>query len=54
MLLFEGIWNIGLWIRKVVECFKCCLMGHTGKSMEDSGAEWDLMNLGCHHRGSKL
>ena len=25
-------------------CFKRCLMSHTGRSKEDSGAECDLMN----------
>ena len=42
MFLFEGIWTLGLWIRKAVECFKCCLMGHTSRNMEDSVAEGDL------------
>ena len=35
-----------LWVRKAVECFKHCPMGHTSRSMEDSGAECDLMNCG--------
>ena len=46
MLLFEGIWTLGLWVRKAVESFKCCLMSHTSRSMEDSGAESNLMNCG--------
>lgn len=33
-------------IRKTVECFKYCLMGHTSTSMEDSSVERDLMNCG--------
>lgn len=31
-----------LWLRKVVECFKCVLMGHPDKSMEDSSIETDI------------
>ena len=46
MLLFEGIWILGLWVRKAVEKFKCCLMGQTSRNMENSGAECDL-NCGC-------
>ena len=42
MLLFEGIWTLGLWIRKAVEHFKCCLMGRTSRIMEESGAECNL------------
>lgn len=44
MFLFEGVWTSGLWIRKPVE-HKWCLLGHL-RSMEDSGAECDLMNCG--------
>jgi hypothetical protein len=42
MFLFGGILTLGLWIRKTVECFKCYLMGHPSRNMEDSGAEGDL------------
>jgi hypothetical protein len=42
MLLFGGMWTLGLWIRKAVEWFKCCLMGHTSRSMEDSSAKGNL------------
>ena len=50
MLLFERIWTLGLWIRKAVDFFKCCLMGHPSRNMEDSGAEGDL-NYGPGSRG---
>ena len=33
---------LGFGVRKVMECFKRSSMGHTSKSMEDSGAEGDL------------
>ena len=46
MFLFGGIWTLVLWVRKAVECFKHCLMGHTSRSMENSGVECDLMNCG--------
>ena len=36
----------GLWIRRAVECFKLYLIGHSSRSMEDSGPEGDL-NSGC-------
>ena len=42
MLLSGRMWTMGFWIRKAVECFKCCLMGHPSRNMEDSGAEGDL------------
>ena len=42
MLLFEGILTWGLWIRKAVECLKFCIMSHSSRNMEDSGAEYDL------------
>ena len=41
-LLLEVIWTLGLWIRKTVECSKCCFMDHSSRSMEDSGAKYDL------------
>ena len=37
IIFFERIWILGLCIRKAVEHFKCCLIGHTSRSMEDSG-----------------
>ena len=46
MLLFEGIWFLGEWIRKVVELFQCCAMSHSSGSMEYSGSEYDLINCG--------
>ena len=42
MCLLGEIWTLVLWVRKAVECFKHCLMGHTSRSMEDNGAENDL------------
>jgi len=36
MLLAEGMWTLGLWIRKVVVCFKWSLMDHTGRSIKES------------------
>ena len=35
MLLFERMWIWGLWIWKVVECFKWGLI-HPSRNMEDS------------------
>ena len=40
--MLRGMWTLGLWIRKAVECFKWGFMSHTSRSMEDSGAEADL------------
>ena len=42
ILLLGGMWTLGLWVRKAVECFKWDFMSHTNRSMEDSGAEADL------------
>jgi hypothetical protein len=42
MHLFGGMWILGLWVRKAVESFKWNLMGHSSRSMGDSGAESDL------------
>jgi hypothetical protein len=39
MLIVGGTWTLGLWIRKVAECFKWDLMGHGIESMEASGAQ---------------
>ena len=39
MFLFGEIWTLVFWVRKAVECFKHCLMGHTSRSMEDRGAK---------------
>ena len=44
VLLFEVLWILQLWIRKAVECFKCCLVGHPSRNIEDSGP-------GCGSRG---
>ena len=46
MFLFEEIQTLGLWIRKLVDRFKCCLMGHPNRNREDSDTECDL-NYGC-------
>ena len=46
ILLFEGVWVLGLWNGKTCECIKYCLMVHGNRSMEDSDAECDLMNCG--------
>ena len=40
--LFGEIGTLGLWVRKAVECFKHCLMGHTSRSMEYNGFDSDL------------
>ena len=31
-----------LCVKKTVECFKQCLMGHSSRNREDSSAEGDL------------
>ena len=46
MVFSEGIWTLGLRIRKVVENFQCCLMGHTSKFKEHSGAEFVFYCVG--------
>lgn len=46
MFLFEEIQTLRLWIRKAVKHIKFCLMSHTGRSMADSGTEYEL-NCGC-------
>ena len=38
--------TLGVWVRKAVECFKCCLMGHINRNMKNIGTEYDL-NCGC-------
>ena len=48
MLLFGGMWILGLW--KAVECFKWGLMGHSSRSMEDCGAEGYLNCGKCFWR----
>ena len=40
MLLFGGVWVLGLW--KAVECFKLGLMGHPSRNVGDFVAEYDL------------
>ena len=42
MFFFGGIWTLGVWVRKTVGCLNHCLMGHTSRSMEDSGTKSDL------------
>lgn len=39
MLLLGEMWIWRLW--KAVKCFKWGLVGHTSRSMEDSGVEGD-------------
>lgn len=46
MLFLKGIWTLKVWITKADECFKCYLMGHHSKNMEESGVECE-MNCGC-------
>lgn len=40
MLLFGGMWICRLW--KAIECFKCCLVDHPIRNLEDIGSEGDL------------
>ena len=40
--MFVEVWT---FVRKAVECFKHCLMGHTNRSMEDGGAK-NYLNCG--------
>lgn len=35
-LVVGGIWTLGLWIRKEVECFKWGLMSHTHRIIKDN------------------
>jgi hypothetical protein len=42
MILFGGMWILGLWIWKAIECFKWDLMGHSSRNMEDIGTEDDV------------
>lgn len=51
MLLFERIWTLGVWIRKTIECFNCCLLDYPNRNMVDSGAKCDLINYGCLFQG---
>ena len=53
MILFGGMWICRFWFSKPVECFKCCLMGHSSRSMEDSDAEADLNRGGLAHEVSE-
>ena len=39
IILFERIWTLILWVRKAMQCFMQCLMGHSGRSIEDNGAK---------------
>ena len=45
MFLFEIVSTLGIWIRKAVKCFKCCVMGHSSRSMEDRGVK-SYLNCG--------
>ena len=45
-VLFGVIWSLRVWIKKEIEHFMCSLMDYNSKSIEDSGAECDLMNCG--------
>jgi hypothetical protein len=42
MLVLEGMWTLGLLIRKAVKYFKWGLTGHNSRNMEDSGTRVDL------------
>jgi hypothetical protein len=42
VLLFGGVWILGLCIKKAMKCFNPCLMGHPNSNMEDSYTEGDL------------
>ena len=47
MILFGGMWILGLWIWKAMECFEWDLIGHPRRNMKDIRAEGDL-NSGDH------
>lgn len=36
------MWTFGLWIREAVELFQQGLVGHTGRSIVDSGASGNV------------
>ena len=42
MFLFGAIWTLVFWVRRALECFKHCLMGHTSRNMKDNEADNDL------------
>lgn len=42
ILLFRGMWTLGIWIRKAVEYFNWGLMSNPSRNMEDSDGEGDL------------
>jgi hypothetical protein len=44
MLLFERMWILGLWIWNTVKCFKCGLMGHPSRNIQEFVAG---SNLNC-------
>ena len=44
IFLFEEIWTLVLWVRKVVDCFKHCLVNHT-RSFQESGTECEALLL---------
>ena len=41
-ILLGGMWTFSLWDRKAVKCYKCDLMNHTSRNMEDNGTEDNL------------
>ena len=42
MLLFGRVWTLIPWVKKVVGCFRHCLMGHTSRNMKEKCSENDL------------
>lgn len=46
MFLFVIIWSFCVCVRKAVECFMCCLIVHTNKSMGYMGTDCNFMNCG--------
>ena len=39
MHLFGGIWTLEFWVWKTTNALKHCLMCHTSRNIEDSGAK---------------
>ena len=56
MLLFERMWILGFWIWKAVECFKCGLMGHPSRNMEDfvAGSDLNCIDLTQDFKGEEF
>ena len=42
MIVFEGMWTLGLWMGKAMECFKHSLIGHTSRITENNGIAGNL------------